>query len=164
MTAKVFLFEKDKSIISRAIAHVSGSPITHSAVYYEGAMFDSSEVRGKFGRADIKDHLDRKVRVHHIGVSDIQLAQWVVLNWGKKYDWRGIGGWVMYHLFKRWFTFSRNNSKSRVYCHEAVADLIRIVQGGKLKFPVHVSGDHIKNQLGKPEFVGTLQDYLDHAN
>lgn len=164
MTVKVLLFEKDSGLVSKAIAHISGSDITHSAVMYSGAMYDSSEVRGEFSRANPKDHMQRKVYVHHIGASDPQLFHWLLTNWGKKYDWKGIYGWVVYHMFKRWFKTGRNNSKNRVYCHEVVADLIRIVQGGKMKFPVHVSGEHIRKQLGKPEFVGTLEEYLKHAN
>lgn len=162
MQAKIILFRKDKkSFISKCIARITGSDITHSAVYWMGDLWDSSEKRGRFDRAKMDKLKDRTVEVYPYGASKEQIILWLMRHNGKKYDYKGILGWVVYWLFGRYISNVRVNSKNRVYCFEATANLISIVNN--LKFPRHVSGDNLKRTLGNPQFVGTLENYMNEV-
>lgn len=164
MTTKIILFEKDSSWIAKAIAHVTGSRFTHSAVYHNGIIYHSSERVGKFDSMDTKEYEDRSVEVFHVGASPSQVTEWIIENTHKRYDWKGVIGWILYWAFGKYFESRRANSRGRVYCHECVANLINKVQGPRVKFPVHISGDDLKNKLNKPMFAGNLKGFLSNVD
>ncbi len=158
MTIKVVLFRKNDSFISKCIAKVTGSDITHSAVLYKDVMFDSSEVRGNFGRANQKDYKGRMIEVYPLGASEQQFQDWLFLHSGKKYDYKGVIGWFFWKYFGNWTKNQKLNSKSRVYCFEATADLISRVS--RLKYDTHISGADLKRTLGQAQFIGPIEEYL----
>ncbi len=156
---KVVLFRKSSTIISKAIAHVTGSDITHSAVLVNGSLYDSSETRGKFARANIKKLKKRKVEVYPLGASPDQVNAWLAHHLERRYDYAGILGWMVYSLVGRFFSTSKLNAQSKVYCFEATARLVADVQG--LKFRTHLSGQDLKRVLGAPTYIGSLGDYYE---
>jgi len=163
MGVKVLLFRKNKGIISRCISLVTGSNITHSAILFEGQIWDSSERRGKFGAAKVKKLAKRKVEVYHLGASTEQAEAWLVRHNGKDYDYSGILQWFLFWIFGRFVNKLRLASKSKVYCFEATGALITRVTG--LKFPKNVSGSDLRRVLGvKAEYVGSLKEYLNDAD
>lgn len=162
MPAKIILFKKTNTLFSRCVAIVTDSKITHSAVLFDGEIYDSSEKRGKFGRADAKKLKERNVEVYHIGASEEQVARWLMKHMGRRYDYTGLLQWVLFWAFGRFFTRYRLNAKSKVYCFEATANLIAIVT--KLKFRQNLSGQDLKNTLAPPEYVGKLKDYFNYGN
>lgn len=162
MAVKILLFRKTNSIISRGISLVTGSNITHSAVLYDDQIFDSSEKRGKFAAARIKKLQNRKVEVYHLGAKEDQTEAWLVKHSTKEYDYSGLIQWFLFWIFGRFVNKLRIASRDKVYCFEATAALITRVTG--LKFPKNISGDHLKRTLGKPEYIGSLKEYLKDAN
>jgi len=161
VAAHVILFKKESTLISRAIAKVTKCDITHSAVLFDGALFDASEIRGEFGRAKIKKLQNRKVEAYHLGASEAQVETWLVMNHGKKYDYSGVLQWLLFGLFGRFFKKTRLNQRSKVYCFEATASLINKVTG--LKYPQNISGDHLRRTLGRAVFKGQLKEFLNDA-
>lgn len=158
MAVKIILFRRQKTIISTCISIVTGSNITHSAVLYDGDLFDSSETRGKFGKAKIKKLRKRTVEVYHIGASDEQATAWLMKHHDKRYDYAGVLQWLLFYALGRYFEKYRLNSRKRIYCFEATAALISRVTG--LKFRQNITGDDLKRTLNRPEFVGQLREYI----
>lgn len=158
MAVKIVLFRKSSSIISKCISLVTSSNITHSAVFFDGEIWDSSEKRGKFGKADVKKLQNRTVEVYHLGANDDQANLWLIKMNGKRYDYLGIIQWGFFYLAGRFFEKYRLNSKNKVYCFEATGAIItRVI---KRKFPVNVTGENLRRTLGKPEFIGELKEYI----
>ena len=161
MAGSVVLFKKDGGIISKLIAKVTGSDITHSAVLYEGQLFDASERRGNFGRANINKLKARDVEVYPLGASVQQLDVWLVLHNGKKYDYAGVLQWALYGFFGRFFKGHKLNQTKKVYCFEATAALLTKITG--VKYPANISGDHLRRTLGSPIYTGRLSGFLNHV-
>ena len=161
MAASVILFKKNKSFISKAVEVVTGCDVTHSAVLYDGDLYDASELRGDFGRAKIKKLKNRKVEVYNLGASDQIMQTWLIKHGGKKYDYSGVLQWVLFWSLGRFFKNSRLNQKKKVYCFEATANLVSKVT--RLKFPENVSGCHLRRTMGKPVFSGKLDEFLENA-
>ena len=163
MSTKVILFRKNKGLISRCISLVTGSNITHSAVLFDGELYDASERRGNFGRAKIKKLQKRNVEIYSLGASEMQVESWLIRHNGKDYDYSGILQWFLFWIFGRFINKLKIASKSKVYCFEATAALISRVTGIK-KFPENLHGDHLKKTLGRPVYIGKLKDFLDYAD
>jgi len=162
VAARIILFKKHSSFISKAIAKVTGCDITHSGVLYDGDIYDASELRGDFGRAKLKKLKNRKVEVYHLGASEQQLQTWLMKHHGKKYDYAGVLQWLLFICFGQFFKGYRLNQRSRVYCFEATANLVTRVT--RVKFPANVSGCHLRRTLGKPEYCGEFKEYLDNVD
>jgi hypothetical protein len=159
MAVNVVLFKKNKSIISKCIAIVTGCEITHSAVLVDGQLYDASEKRGKFGLANLKKLKKRNVKIYNLGASDEQVNLWLIKNNGKRYDYRGILQWILFWLFGRFIDKLKIASEKKVYCFEATAALISAVTG-IARFPSNLHGGHLQKTLGKPVYIGKLEDYL----
>lgn len=161
MAVNIILFKKDKGLISRCIAKITGSDFTHSAVLYDGQLYDASERRGKFGEANVKKLANRKIEVFNLGASDIQVEAWLVKHAHKRYDYSGVLQWLLFWAFGGFINSLKLSSRKKVYCFEATAALIsRVI---KLKFPENLHGDHLKRTLGLPVYRGKLKEFLKDA-
>ena len=106
---KVVLFKyKWTSIISLLIAIVTGSVYTHAALIVEGCLYEATEDKGEvINTRKLSDFGKREVVVFDLPDPDMFGRVWAKAQVGRKYDWKGVFGWLL-----------SNEDRKKFYCFE----------------------------------------------
>ncbi|WP_287602726.1 hypothetical protein [Thiothrix sp.] len=145
MRNKIALFEfTPRSAVAWLILAVTGCPLTHAAVQVDGVWYDSSETRGTFDRADLSRLAGRPCQVCEF---DGNLSGWLRDMRGKRYDYRGVAGWLICR-----FTGRGCGDMNKFYCFESALSALsaaghaRAVSGA-------ITGCHVRRALpGAPRY------------
>lgn len=136
---KLYLF-KPASIIGRIITLVTGTKYSHSAVEFKGVMYDTSESRATFGQSDI-DLSKRKYVVYDFH-GDLTL--WKIEMSGKKYDWKGVFGWIF-----------GAEDKHKFYCFESSWAALHRTHHAYGNIPKKLTGEDLEKVMLDFGYVGT---------
>lgn len=101
---KVYLFFPI-SWVGLIICLVTKSRFSHAAVEIDGVLYDSSETRAKFGKSEV----DLRSRPHVVFEFEGDMTEWLASMEGKRYDWKGVMGWIF-----------NKQDKNKFYCFETV--------------------------------------------
>ncbi len=133
MTTKIYLFYPS-SLKGYFICLVTLSRFSHAAVEVRGVLYDSSESRGYFGESQI----DTSTRRYEVWELEGSLIRWRVSMRGKKYDWKGVIGWIF-----------GAGSKNKFYCFETAWSALAVLGHVPEEIPNRVSGKTIRRILDK---------------
>ena len=112
MKNRIYLFEWSRSrFMSWVILLATGCPYAHAAVEVGGVLYDASESRGTFDRADRSRFIGRPCLVVEV---DGDLSDWLREMDGKQYDYTGVGGWLLCRFWRRGC-----GDTNKFYCFEA---------------------------------------------
>lgn len=121
MKNRIYLFEwSRKSVMSWVILLATGCPYAHAAVEVDGVLYDASETRGTFDRADRARFIGRQCLVCEV---DGDLSGWLQAMDGKRYDYRGVLGWLVCRWWRRGC-----GAKQQFYCFESANEALRFLK------------------------------------
>jgi uncharacterized protein YycO len=149
---RVVLFKyKWTSLISLLIGIITGSVYTHAGIIINGRVYEATETRGEVcdtGR--LKDYKDREITVFDLPDPDMHGTEWAKAQVGRKYDWKGVFGWVF-----------KNEDRKKFYCFEYVYFTIQ-KSGMSLPHLNRVSGNTILETMSNERpalFIGKAKDF-----
>ena len=127
------------------IALATRCEFVHAAVYVaaDNSWYHSSESIGRFDKLNRDDYQARYCIAFEFSGD---LSGWVKKMQGKRYDWRGVLGWLV-----------RLNNPERFYCFEAAQDALRYAEYTRKNFS-RLSGCDIRDMAKSPVFYGRFSD------